>query len=181
MTARAGWLHRAPWLLTVVDDSPAPAPCLAASVTPSNDGTAALSHTRHWPEELQMAFTRCYPMTTDERYVRLAKNALSNEPELGLPSMTRFMESFRPRVARVVAPLHAGMRRPILTQEAYAEHALASLASQLDACPACTDDALHVWVSSETTRAVLDLHHALRRALRTRRRQRITAPSARAA
>jgi hypothetical protein len=181
VTARAAWLPRASWLLAVLDDSAAPAPCLAASVTPSTDGTAALSHIRHLPEETRMPAARCYATTPDTRFVALVQNARSTVPEIGLPSMVCFMEVFRPRVARYVAPLHAGLRVPILTRAAFTEHALASLAAQLDACPACTDDALHVWVSSESTRAVLDLHHALRRALRTRRRQRITAPSARAA
>ena len=182
MTARAAWLPRASWLLAVLDDAPAPAPCLAASVTPSTDGTVALSYIRHLPEETRMpAAARCYATTADTRFVALVQNARSAVPEIGLPSMVCFMEVFRPRVARYVAPLHAGLRVPILTKAAFTEHALASLAAQLDACPACTDDALHVWVSSETTRAVIDLHHTLRRALRTRRRQRITAPSARAA
>ena len=128
-----------------------------------------------------MPAARSYATTEDTRFVALVQNARSTVPEIGLPSMVCFMEVFRPRVARCVAPLHEGLRVPILTEAAFAEHALASLAAQLDTCPACTDDALHVWVSSETTRAVLDLHHALRRALRTRRRQRITVPSARAA
>ena len=128
-----------------------------------------------------MSPTRCYPMSHTERSVALAKNALSDVPELGLPAMTLLMESFRPRVARSVAPLHAGLRVPILTQAAYTEHALVTLAAQLDTCTACTDDALHAWVSIQTTRAVLDLHRALRQAVRARRRQRVAAPSVRAA
>jgi hypothetical protein len=128
-----------------------------------------------------MPAARCYATTADTRFVALVQNARSTVPEIGLPSMVCFMEVFRPRVARYVDPLHAGLRVPILTQAAFSEHALASLAAQLHTCPTCTDDAVHVWASAETTRAVLDLHHALRRALRTRRRQRITAPAARAA
>lgn len=128
-----------------------------------------------------MSPTRCYAMSPSERYVALAKNALSDVPELGLPAMTLLMESFRPRVASCVAPLHAGMRGPILTQTAYTEHALVTLAAQLDRCTACTDDALHAWVSIQTTRAVLDLHRALRQSARARRRPRNATPSVQAA
>ena len=116
-----------------------------------------------------MAATRCYPMSSDTRLITLAMNAVSDVAELGAPSMACFIEIFRPHVARHVAPLHAGLRPPILTAETFTEHALAAVAAQLHTCTANSDDALHAWVSAETTRAVLETHADLRRAVRARR------------
>ncbi len=128
-----------------------------------------------------MAVSRCYPMSSATRLITLAKNAVSDVAELGAPSMTCFIEIFRPRVARHVAPLHAGLRPPILTAEAYTEHALAAVAAQLHTCTAHSDDALHAWVSAETTRAVLDTHADLRRAVRARRARGVSTSRKRAA
>jgi hypothetical protein len=128
-----------------------------------------------------MAVTRCYPMSSAARLITLAQNAVSEVEELGAPSMACFVEIFRPRVARYVAPLHAGLRPPILTVEAYTEHALTAIAAQLHTCTAHSDSALHAWVSAEATRAVLETHADLRRAVRARRSHRVSSTRTRAA
>lgn len=128
-----------------------------------------------------MAATRCYPRCPTTRLVALAHNAVSDVEALGAPAMACFIEIFRPCVARYVAPLHAGLRPPILTAEAYTEHALVAVAAQLDICMAHSDDALHAWVSAETTRAVLVTHADLRRAVRAHRAHRVSTTRTRAA
>ncbi len=128
-----------------------------------------------------MAATRCYPMSANTRLITLAMNAVSDVAELGAPAMACFIEIFRPRVARHVAPLHAGLRPPIMTVEAYTEHALVAVAAQLHTCTAHSDDALHAWVSAETTRAVLEMHADLRRAVRARRARGVSTCRKRAA
>jgi hypothetical protein len=128
-----------------------------------------------------MTSTHSNRHSPESSLVALARSAVSDVPEVGLPSMTLFVEVFRSKVARNVAPLHAGLRPPLLTAEAYTEHALAAVAAQLHACAAETDAALHAWVSAETTRTVLETHAELRRAVRARRAGAVSAARTRAA
>ena len=88
----------------------------------------------------------------------MTRDALSADPQVGLPAMTTFLHVWRPRVARSVAVLHRGLRGPRLSCDEFTEQALVSVAAQLHECTARSDSALHAWVSARTTQAVLELH-----------------------
>ncbi|MCC7054212.1 MAG: hypothetical protein IT355_13180 [Gemmatimonadaceae bacterium] len=109
-----------------------------------------------------MAPTRSYPIPPFTPLLALLQNAISEVEELGVPSMTAWLEFWRPRVFRYVAPLHAGLRHVEVTVEELTEHSLLSICAELDRCPAQTDGALHAWMSSRTTAAVLEHAATLR-------------------
>ena len=89
--------------------------------------------------------------------------AQSVDPAVGLSAMTTFLHFWRPRVARCVEILHRGLRCPRLTREEFTEQSLVMVGTQLDACTAQSDSALHAWVSARTTQAVLELQFDARR------------------
>jgi len=100
--------------------------------------------------------TRCYAIAPLTPLLALCRNAQSEVPELGAASMARWMEFWRPRIARYVAPLWLGRRRACWSLDEITEHALISMAAQLETCDATTDAELFQWVSVRTTRAVLE-------------------------
>jgi len=110
--------------------------------------------------------TRCYPIGTLTPLLAIQRNAQSADPALGALSMTQWMEFFRLRVTQYVAPLRLGLRQPAPSLEELTEHALVSVAAQLERCTATTDDELVAWVSVRTTQAVLEHVAACRSAAR---------------
>ena len=70
------------------------------------------------------------------------RDAQSVDPDVGMPAMTTILQFWRPRVARTVAVLHRGLRRPRLTREELTEQTLVMVAAQLGDCTARSDSAL---------------------------------------
>ena len=109
-----------------------------------------------------LARSLCYPHGSLTPMLALSHNALSHDPVHGPESMSQWMEFWRPRVSRYAAPYRLGLRRPTLSLAEVVEHALVSMAAELNTCLATTDDAMYCWVSVRTARTVLDLHAAYR-------------------
>lgn len=108
--------------------------------------------------------TRCFSHGSLTPMLALSRNALSHDPVLGPQSMSQWMEFWRPRVARYAAPYRLGLRRPTLSLAEVVEHALVSMAAELNTCSAITDEEMYCWVSVRTARTVLDLYAAYRAA-----------------
>lgn len=103
------------------------------------------------------------PLTPLSPLLAMQRDAQSGNPDVGIPAMTSFLQCWRPRVARSVAVLHRGLRRPRLTREEFVEQTLVVVAAELHECTARSDSALHAWVSARTTQAVLEMQFDARR------------------